>query len=261
MLGVRSVTTLTLFLGEREIIMASRTLKSATSKKVDEGKVKNSEETTVIKENTEENTGIDKNTKEFSGIDKNTSDTSSTIETAKVVAAVVAETINKMNDEKPTKKNKNDGGFDEQDLIVCRSVTEGELYLGGKNSGMLYVWSGYGDTREVEFRDLKALLYANSNYLKRPLIVIDNDELLELPRWRELKPLYEKLFGLENMNVIFNKNNEKFRETLEMLPDGLKNSVKVAAAERIENGELESLTKIKILDEVLGTDLVATFVK
>ena len=41
----------------------------------------------------------------------------------------------------------------------------------------------------------------------------------------------------------------------------MKATIKAAAGERISTGKLDSLSKIKILDEVLGTDLVATLVK
>lgn len=186
-----------------------------------------------------------------------------TVETAKVVAQAVKETIDQLKTETPknTKKGKKEQDFEAEDLIRCRSVTEGTLYLGGAKSGMLYTWSGYGDTQEVEFQDLRALMYSNSGYLTKPLIVVDNDELLELPRWNKLNQLYSDLFGLEDLDYVFNTTPEKFKTILVSLPEGMKATIKAAAGERISTGKLDSLSKIKILDEVLGTDLVATLVK
>ena len=173
-----------------------------------------------------------------------------TTETAKVVAQAVKET-----------KVKKEQDFASDDLIICRSVTEGTLYLGGSKSGMLYTWSGFGDVQEVEFQDLRALMYRNSGYLTKPLIVIDNEELLSLPKWKTLNSLYSELFGLEDLDYIFNSKPDKFKTILTTLPEGMKATIKAAAGERISTGKLDSLSKIKILDEVLGTDLVATLVK
>ena len=186
-----------------------------------------------------------------------------TTETAKVVAQAVKETIEqlKTDDTKTESKTKKEQDFASDDLILCRSVTEGTLYLGGSKSGMLYTWSGYGDVQEVEFQDLRALMYRNSSYLTKPLIVIDNDELLALPKWKSLNSLYSDLFGLEDLDYVFNSTLEKFKSILVSLPEGMRTAIKAAAGERISTGKLDSLAKIKILDEVLGTDLVATLVK
>lgn len=186
-----------------------------------------------------------------------------TTETAKVVAQAVKETIEqlKTDDTKKETKVKKEQDFASDDLIICRSVTEGTLYLGGSKSGMLYTWSGFGDVQEVEFQDLRALMYRNSGYLTKPLIVIDNEELLSLPKWKTLNSLYSELFGLEDLDYIFNSKPDKFKTILTTLPEGMKSTIKAAAGERISTGKLDSLSKIKILDEVLGTDLVATLVK
>lgn len=186
-----------------------------------------------------------------------------TTETAKVVAQAVKETIEqlKTDDTKTKTGAKKEQDFAADDLILCRSVTEGTLYLGGSKSGMLYTWSGFGDVQEVEFQDLRALLHRNSSYLTKPLIVIDNEELLSLPKWKSLNSLYSELFGLDDLNYIFNAKPDKFKSILTTLPEGMKATIKAAAGERISTGKLDSLSKIKILDEVLGTDLVATLVK
>lgn len=188
-----------------------------------------------------------------------------TVETAKVVAAAVSETIKQLKDDtpKPTEKKvkTSEKDYEPTDTISCRSVFEGTLYMGGKITKTLYTWAGYGDTQEIEFQDLRALLRANSRYLTAPFIVIDDEELMKLPRWKDLQKIYDDLFSIDSLDGMFNSSPDNLRRTLELLPAGMHASVKAGAADRITRGMLDSLTKIKIIDEVLGTDLVATFIK
>ena len=85
--------------------------------------------------------------------------------------------------------------FKQTDPILCRSVTPGWLGVSGK-SGMYYVFANYGDEAEIEYGDLFALKNSHSRYLYDPLFVIEDDELLENARWKDiaelLRPLNDK---------------------------------------------------------------------
>lgn len=144
--------------------------------------------------------------------------------------------------------------FKQTDPILCRSVTPGWLGVSGK-SGMYYVFSNYGDEAEIEYGDLFALKNMHSRYLYDPLFIIEDEELLENPRWKDLSEFYtDKVFGMDDINLVLNKPNTSFKSTLLSLPKGLLKAVTVEVAKRIEEGSFDSLKKIKILDEVCGTD-------
>lgn len=144
--------------------------------------------------------------------------------------------------------------FKQTDPILCRSVTPGWLGVSGK-SGMYYVFSNYGDEAEIEYGDLFALKNMHSRYLYDPLFIIEDEELLENSRWKDLSEFYtDKVFGMDDINLVLNKPNTSFKSTLLSLPKGLLKAVTVEVAKRIEEGSFDSLKKIKILDEVCGTD-------
>lgn len=154
--------------------------------------------------------------------------------------------------QKPVQKT-----YDQHDLILCRNVSAGWLKMTGK-SGIPYVWNATGDLCEVEYGDLWARKTAKSEYLYKPYFVIEDEELLEQPRWKDLKTFYdEKVYGLDNVDAIINVPSSSIRRVLVELSDGMKNAVAVRAATMIENGSLDSLKKIKIIDEVCGTDLMS----
>ena len=120
--------------------------------------------------------------------------------------------------------------FAMDDPITCRSVTYGELLLPGKKSQLLYSWANYGDTTEVEYQDLQALRSTRSAYLNTPMFIIEDEELLELPI-------------------------NQFKAKLRNFPNSYRENIKNIASEMILSGELDSLAKIKAIDEILGTDL------
>lgn len=144
--------------------------------------------------------------------------------------------------------------FEQTDLILCRSVTAGWLGLYGK-SGIEYIFSNYGDVCEVEYGDLFALKNKRSRYLYDPLIIIEDEELLENPRWKDLAEFYgEKVYGMDDINEVLSVPYNKFESLLRSLPKGLLKALTVEVATRIENGTFDSIKKIKVIDDVCGTD-------
>ena len=144
--------------------------------------------------------------------------------------------------------------FNQHDLILCRSVTAGWLGCGGK-SGQYYIFENFGDECEVEYQDLFALKQRRSPYLYAPLFVIEDDELLDNPRWTDIKKFYyDKVYTMDDIEEILNVPANKFESTLKALPKGLAKSLQVEVAKRMEEGTFDSLKKIKIIDEVFGTD-------
>lgn len=144
--------------------------------------------------------------------------------------------------------------FNQHDLILCRSVTAGWLGCGGK-SGQYYIFENFGDQCEVEYQDLFALKQRRSPYIYAPLFVIEDEELLENPRWTDVAKFYdEKVYTMDDINAILNTPVNKFESTLKALPKGIAKSLQVEVAKRIEEGTFDSLRKIKIIDDVFNTD-------
>lgn len=144
--------------------------------------------------------------------------------------------------------------YSANDLVPTSSVTQGELLLVGRKSGILYRWGAYGDVTEVEYQDLYTLKASRSGYIYKPRFVIEDEELLADPRWSDIKKLYDGLLSATDLDEIMNLNPKDFRATLEQLPKGILESVKIEAGNRIEAGTFDSVSKIKTVDEICGTD-------
>ena len=149
-------------------------------------------------------------------------------------------------------KKKTPRKFEQNDPILCKSVTYGELLYPAKKSQLLYSWANYGDVTEVEYQDLQALRSTKSAYLNAPYFVIEDEELLE--QWPELKKLYEKIATVD-IDRMFDLPINKFKIALRNLPVGFRDSIKNIASAKILDGTLDSISKIKAIDEVFNTDL------
>lgn len=143
--------------------------------------------------------------------------------------------------------------FNQNDLILCRSVTTGWLGCSGK-SGQYYVFENFGDECEIEYQDLFALKSRRSNYIYAPHFIIEDEELLENPRWADVAKFYEDEVYSADIDEVLNLPPSNFKSALEKLPKGIAKSLQVRVAEKIEDGTFDSLKKIKVIDEVFGTD-------
>ena len=82
--------------------------------------------------------------------------------------------------------------------------------------------------------------------------IIENEDLLE--QWPEFKKLYEKIAAVD-IDKMFDLPLNKFKAALHNLPVGFKDSIKNIASAKILDGSLDSISKIKAMDEVFNTEL------
>ena len=163
------------------------------------------------------------------------------VETAENTATTVKEEV------KPKRK------FKQDDEILCRSVVIGGLWLEGIKSKNVYRWVEYGDQELVEYKDLVALVRSRSNYIFSPMFVIeDNDFINEFP---QLKKFYDEQYTVKELNEVLKMPIKTMMATIKTLPEGAIASLKSIASTQIANGQLDSVKKIKALDDYFGTEL------
>ena len=139
------------------------------------------------------------------------------------------------------------------DMIPCRSITFGELLLTGAKTKWLYRWANYGDVTEMEYQDLQALRSTRSSYLFKPRFIIEDEDLVE--QWKnDFGSMYDDIIATD-VEAMFNLSPAQLKAKLKKAPNGIQQAVKNLAGEKIMNGSLDSLAKIKAIDEVLGTQL------
>ena len=143
--------------------------------------------------------------------------------------------------------------FEPAEGILCRSVVTGGLFLEGYKTKMPYKWNDYGDETEVEYRDLVPLVREQSGYIFKPFFIIDNDDFIaEFP---QLQKFYTENYSVKELSDILELPVEAMLDKLSKLPKGAVDTLKNIAANQVSLGQIDSVRKIKALDEFFGTDL------
>lgn len=144
--------------------------------------------------------------------------------------------------------------YEQSDGILCKSITSGGLYMPGLKSNILYTWIDSGDQIEVEYQDLLAAIRSNNSYVMRPFFVIEDEEFVS--QFPQLKKLYDKLYSVgELKDVITDLSPADMKATILSLPQGAQDSIKHIASKMVSDGTLDSVRKIKILDEIFDTEM------
>lgn len=168
-------------------------------------------------------------------------------ETKRATKTVTKKTV------KAPKKFKND------DLIECRSITNGELLMVGDKTKYLYKWADYGDIEQVEYQDLLYDTRSNSsqsNTMRPRFIVLDEDFISQN---KALNEVYKKFYGVNDLKeLILNTDANELVSKLPEYPLGIQESIKGLAATLIEEGALDSISKVKVLDKYFDTNLLLT---
>lgn len=154
---------------------------------------------------------------------------------------------------KSTPKRVNKPKHDPNEFISCRSVRFGELRLIGPKTRMAYSWANEGDIRDVEYQDLVSWKALHSPYLFVPMIIIEDEEVVE--EWdADLGKLYDKLQQID-LKEMFKLPHRQFVAQLKKLPEGMKSTVQNMAYAMIQDRTLYDLRMIDSIDEILGTEL------
>lgn len=182
----------------------------------------------------------------------NTKKTNTTKKTT-VQEPVVKEVVKK---DEPVKKTPKKFAPDER--IECRSVTAGELILVGDKTKLQYTWSDFNDVAYVEYQDLQSLQSRKSNFLTKPLFIIEDSDVVA--QWSTmLKPIYDS-FNNQSIDELLMLEPNSFERALKKMPAGIKDAVKTKAAAMIQSRELFDIRIIEIIDRVLETELKEMFI-
>lgn len=168
------------------------------------------------------------------------------VKTDEVVTAVEPE------DTKPVVKEKRE--YKDSDKIPCFSITPGEYLFEGDKSKTVYSWINQGVVEDMRYDDLTAAIRTRKPCVFKPRIVIQDDEFLE--DYPEIRRLYESMYSKEDLAKVLTLDPNRMTEVIKSLPDGAKDAIKYIAVEAIENGTLDSVGRVRALDQIYGTDLL-----
>lgn len=163
--------------------------------------------------------------------------------------------MSKVNDTTVENKlNKTTKTYGNNDPILCKSLVNGNLFITGARSGIPYTWADYNDVCEVEYQDIIYMIRSNDKAIFQPRIIILDEDIVA--QNKNLTNLYDNLYSVGDLRDILALRPNEMKKAIESLPEGAKNSIKGIASSMIEDGFLDSVQKIKVIDDIFNTKLL-----
>lgn len=176
---------------------------------------------------------------------------------------VVTDDVTRELDDKASKPVKKSVKLDDTVLINVKSNTYGTLFFRNPRTGDTTEWSHFGDVEQLTMGDLRAMKGTQRAFYENQWIYIMDveDEGYEdvtaddIYKALMVSQYYKSILDPDNFDQIFSWPEAKVKERITMMSSGAKMNLMVAANTAIKSGKLDSLKRIKVLEELLGCEL------
>lgn len=148
-------------------------------------------------------------------------------------------------------------------LINVKSNVFGELQYINPRTGDMTKWSDCGDVQALSVADIRAMKGTQRAFFENQWVYLDS---IEDPGYEDvssediykallLSQYYRNMVNPDNYTEIFSWDTSRMKQAVMSMPSASKLNLTVAANTCIANGTLDSLKKIKALEECLGCTL------
>ena len=142
---------------------------------------------------------------------------------------------------------------DVNQLITVRNGFQGKLSYRSKRTGEKFVWSEFGDEQEMELRELKSAKNTSKKFFADNWFMFNEQWV---PEYLGVSGYYKNSIPIDGFDDIFKLEPEELKRRIDLLSKGQKKSLAYRARVLIAEGEIDSLKKISVLEEALGTELI-----
>ena len=143
--------------------------------------------------------------------------------------------------------------IDPSQYVVVRNGFQGMLVYKSTKTGEVFTWERYGDSVEMELRELRNARAASRAFFENNWFMFDEDWVVD---YLGVRQYYKHAIHPEDFDDIFKKSPAELKKTLAELPAGVKRSVAYRASEMIASGDIDSRKTITALEEGLGITLI-----
>ena len=145
--------------------------------------------------------------------------------------------------------------YEPTETIMCHSIFPGTFLFSGPKSKIVYPFEAPGDENPIEYQDLLAAMMSKKKSIMAPYIIIDDEELLEDFRWKQVKQVYDSMFAIKNMDRFLDMPYDTFEKTFNELPIGVKKNVMLEISARVRDGRFSEMRKIRLVDAACNSNI------
>ena len=146
--------------------------------------------------------------------------------------------------------------FDPNTRVEVKSNFYGTLFYQSSVTGTVVEWSNYGDVNIMTLAELKNMRNSQRRFFVDNWVTIIGEDAQEILEWLQIDKYYGEYSDIGDIDEVFDWTPAKIKSEVSKMPSGLKNSIALKAYDMIEGGELDSINKIRAIEEATGCDLM-----
>lgn len=137
--------------------------------------------------------------------------------------------------------------------VTVRNGFQGRLVYQSRKTGEMFVWDNFGDEQDMELRELKNAKNSYKKFFINNWFMFDDDWIVD---YLGVRQFYKNAVSIDDFDKIFKQKPDELKKTISEMSEGQKQSVAYRARTLISNGEIDSLSVVSTLEELLGTELI-----
>lgn len=138
-------------------------------------------------------------------------------------------------------------------LVEVRNGFNGVLVYVSPRTGERFVWDSFGTVLDMELQDLRTAKSAHKEFFSNNWFMIEDHEILvDLG----VERMYRDSLTMSNFDDLFAMTADEIKQKLAVIPEGQKQSVAYRAKQLIEEGKIDSIKVINVLESCLGIELI-----
>lgn len=144
--------------------------------------------------------------------------------------------------------------LDRNMYVTVRNGFHGPLVYIDKNTSEQYTWAEFGDEADLTLSVLLNARNSQRRFFEENWWLIDDPDVIE---YLGVEKYYKNALTYADFDELFSLDIGEIREKIKALSEGQRRGVAFMAREQIESGELSDLNIVKMLEDVLNTELIS----
>lgn len=140
----------------------------------------------------------------------------------------------------------------DDDLILVMNGQDGELIHRSSRTGRMWRFTRFGQTDKIPYYELLSIYNNNPKAFEQGWLIILNNQVAEN---FHLTEIYKNIITPENIDDIFKKDIDELDEFIDHLPAGMKTTFISRARKLYEEGKLDSIKLVNLIENKFGFSL------
>lgn len=138
-------------------------------------------------------------------------------------------------------------------MVTCRSICFGGLTYRSEKTSAKYRWPRMNSVEDLTFGELREMHNNKKAYLEKPLIIVEDADVVAYFR---LEEIYRKVSQIDDLKNVLKGNIEEMNKVIDVVLNVGMRDVAISKIRHMRNsGELTNIDTIKYLESKLQFDL------